>query len=53
MKGAPIGFVGKLNEDWEYERRDKDVSKGFGKPDMVCTVSQEGRFRQGQIQARR
>lgn len=50
VQGAAIGFVDKLNEDWEYERRHKDVSKGFGNPNLVWTVSQEGRFREGQIQ---
>lgn len=53
VQGAAIGFVDKLNEDWEYERRHKDVSKGFGNPNLVCTVSQEGRFREGQIQGDR
>lgn len=53
MQGAATGFVDKLNEDWEYERRHKDVSKGFGNPNLVWTVSQEGRSREGQIQGDR
>lgn len=46
----PIGFADKLDEGCERKKGDKDDSKVFyRKSNMVCTISQEGRFGEEQV----
>lgn len=46
----PIEYADELNEGWERKNWQGQLQGFYGKPNMICTIYQEGRFREGQAQ---